>query len=81
MSTQLVASGAYFEEASNPKVLVQVGLVGSVGSVEMQGFLFTTRGPTAGLILVEWNIRAASPGSTSGYFESMWLWGADHMIE
>jgi len=125
--SQLVASGAYFEDASNPKVLVQVGLVGSVGSVEMQDLLFITRGPTAGLVLVEWNIQAASPGSAalwdchvriggatgtrltpaecpastsgvdagcsaaslmmrltsqaSGYFENMWLWGADHMIE
>jgi hypothetical protein len=125
--SQLVASGAYFQNASNPKVLIQVGLVGSVGNVEMQDLLFTTRGPTAGLILVEWNIQAASPGSAalwdchariggatgtqltpaecpastsgtdagcsaaslmmrltshaSGYFENMWLWGADHMIE
>ncbi|OIW23390.1 pectin lyase-like protein [Coniochaeta ligniaria NRRL 30616] len=119
--SQLVASGP------NPKVMLQVGAAGQVGSVEMQDLLFTTRGPTAGVVLVEWNIQAASPGSAalwdcharvggatgtqltpaecppvtsgidsgcsaaslmmhltpsaSGYFENMWLWGADHMID
>ncbi|KAH8812142.1 pectate lyase superfamily protein-domain-containing protein [Xylogone sp. PMI_703] len=125
--SQLVASGSYFEDASNPKVLLKVGNAGDVGDVEMQDLLFTTRGPTAGLILVEWNIQAASAGSAglwdchariggatgtqltpaecppvtsgidqgcsaaslmmhltksaSGYFENMWLWGSDHMID
>lgn len=108
-------------------MLIKVGEIGSVGSVEMQDLLFTTRGPTAGLVLVEWNIQAEKAGSAalwdchariggatgtqltptecpasttgtngdcsaaslimrltskaSGYFENMWLWGADHMIE
>jgi hypothetical protein len=112
---------------SNPQVLLKVGNVGDVGNIEMQDLLFTTRGATAGLILVEWNIQAATAGSAglwdcharvggatgteltpaecpastsgvdagcsaaslmmhltskaSGYFENMWLWGADHMIE
>lgn len=112
---------------SNPKVLLKVGNVGDVGNVEMQDLLFTTRGATAGLILVQWNIAAVTPGSAalwdchariggatgtkltpaecppitsginqgcsaaslmmhitpsgSGYFENMWLWGADHMLE
>ncbi|KAK4144852.1 pectate lyase superfamily protein-domain-containing protein [Dichotomopilus funicola] len=125
-STIMVPDGAKID-ASKPKVLIQVGLEGLVGNVEMQDLLFTTRGPTAGLILVEWNIRAASPGSAalwdchariggatgteltptecppstsgtdagcsaaslmmrlsphaSGYFENMWLRGADHMID
>ncbi|KAK3934652.1 glucan 1,3-beta-glucosidase [Diplogelasinospora grovesii] len=116
--SQLVASGSYFED---------VGTVGSVGDVEIQDILFTTRGATAGLILIEWNIQAASQGSAgmwdchariggavgsqltltecppltsgtdagcsaaslmmrltslaSGYFENVWLWGADHMID
>jgi hypothetical protein len=112
---------------SKPKILIKVGNAGDIGSVEMQDLLFTTRGATAGLILVEWNIQADSPGSAalwdcharvggatgtkltpaecppvtsgidqgcsaaslmmhltpsaSGYFENMWLCGADHMIE
>jgi hypothetical protein len=107
--------------------MLKVGDEGQVGDVEMQDLLFTSRGQTPGLILVEWNIQAASPGSAglwdcharlggatgteltpaecpastsgvdqqcsaaslmmhltsqaSGYFENMWLWGSDHMIE
>ncbi|TPX15620.1 uncharacterized protein E0L32_004318 [Thyridium curvatum] len=125
--SQLVASGSYFSDASKPKVLVKVGNAGQVGNIEMQDLIFTNRGPTAGLVLIEWNIQAASPGSAglwdchvrvggatgteltpaecppvtsginsacsaaslmmhlttsaSGYFENMWLWGADHMID
>ncbi|KLU87180.1 hypothetical protein, variant [Magnaporthiopsis poae ATCC 64411] len=125
--SQLVASGPYFSNADDPKIMVQVGHEGNVGDVEMQDLIFTNRGPTAGLILVQWNVRAASPGSAglwdchvriggstgteltsaecpplfsgvaqgcnagslmmhitkraSGYFENMWLWVADHMID
>ncbi len=126
--SQLVASGSYFENAADPKVFIQVGSSdGVVGDVEMQDLIFTNRGPTAGLILVQWNVRASSPGSAglwdchariggatgtkltpaecpaltsgiakgcnaaslmmhitphaSGYFENMWLWVADHMID
>ncbi|KAL8364554.1 hypothetical protein RB595_003710 [Gaeumannomyces hyphopodioides] len=125
--SQLVASGAYFSDAENPKVMLQVGYDSAVGDIEMQDLIFTSRGPTAGVILVEWNIRAMNPGSAglwdchvriggatgtdltpancpplssgvapgcnagslmmhiapraSGYFENMWLWVADHMID
>jgi len=112
---------------SNPKVLLKVGNAGDVGIVELQDLIFTTRGPTAGAVLIQWNIAGSSPGaagvwdchvriggatgtkltpaecpplksgtnsgcnagslmmhitpSGSGYFENMWLWVADHMIE
>ena len=107
--------------------MIKVGNAGDVGNVEMQDLLFTTRGATAGLIVIEWNIQAETQGSAglwdchvriggatgtkltpaecppvtsginsgcsaaslmmhltpsaSGYFENMWLWGADHMLE
>ncbi|KAI0911199.1 glycoside hydrolase family 55 protein [Ustulina deusta] len=125
--SQIAAYGPYFQDASNPKVMLQVGRPGDIGDVEMQDLIFTTVGPTAGAVLVEWNIKAASPGSAglwdchariggatgtkltpaecpavttgidqgcsaasmmmhltstgSGYFENMWLWVADHMID
>lgn len=125
--SQLAASGPFFSDASNPRPMLRVGHVGEVGDVEMQDLIFTTQGPTAGAILLEWNIKAAKPGSAglwdcharvggalgtkltpkecppstsgvnsgcsaaslmmhltkeaSGYFENMWLWGADHMID
>jgi hypothetical protein len=135
--------------------MFRVGNQNETGSVEMQDLLFTTIGPTPGVVLVEWNIKADSQGSaalwgklstihnsavympstrrlylltlgwadcharlggatgtqmtpkecpaatdgsiqskcmaaslmmhltpgSSGYFENMWLWTADHMIE
>lgn len=61
--SQLVATGSFFADAKNPRVMLKVGQEGSVGVVEMQGLIFTSRGPTAGLVLVEWNIRAATKGS------------------
>jgi hypothetical protein len=66
--SQLVAAGSYFGDAKNPKVMIKVGSIGEVGNIEMQDIIFTNRGATAGLILVEWNIRASQPGSAA-------LWG------
>jgi hypothetical protein len=48
--------------------MLMVGMPGTVGEVEMQDLLFTTVGNTAGAILVQWNIKASSPGSAA-------LWG------
>jgi hypothetical protein len=48
--------------------MFQVGNVGDVGSVEMQDLMFTTKGATAGAVLVEWNIQADAQGSAA-------LWG------
>jgi hypothetical protein len=48
--------------------MLRVGNNGDVGDIEMQDLIFTNRGATAGLVLVEWNIRAASDGSAG-------LWG------
>jgi hypothetical protein len=50
---------------SKPQVLIKVGNAEDIGSVEMQDLLFTTRGATAGLITVEWNIQADNPGSAA----------------
>lgn len=48
-----------------------------MGSIELQDLLFTSRGPTAGLILVEWNVKAEKPGAAG-------MWGmstlTDHHI-
>ncbi|KAL4949464.1 pectate lyase superfamily protein-domain-containing protein [Aspergillus filifer] len=126
--SQFVASGSRFSDTSNPRVMLRIGNGGDVGTVEMQDLILTTRGGTAGAVLMEWNVRAASPGAAalwdvhariggatgtsltpqecpalstgtnpascqaaslmlhvtpgaSGYFENMWLWVADHMID
>jgi len=52
----------------NPRPLIRIGEPGQTGNVELQDLLFTTKGATAGATLVEWNIKAASPGSAA-------MWG------
>ncbi|OTA67732.1 glycoside hydrolase family 55 protein [Hypoxylon sp. EC38] len=125
--SQIMASGDYFSDEKNPQVVVRFGYAGDVGSMEVSDFLFTVQGPTAGAILVEWNVRESFQGSvamwdchfrvggaigsdlqfsdcpkqsggikdhckaaslllhitssSSGYFENIWAWAADHDID
>ncbi|KAK1703500.1 LOW QUALITY PROTEIN: pectate lyase superfamily protein-domain-containing protein [Colletotrichum lupini] len=125
--SQIVAQGPAFSDESKPTPMLRVGRPGQVGNVEMQDLIFTTKGPTAGAVLIEWNMAADAKGSAalwdchvriggatgtdltptecpalasgiapgcnaaslmmhikpgaSGYFENMWLWVADHLID
>ncbi|KAK1979523.1 pectate lyase superfamily protein-domain-containing protein [Colletotrichum cereale] len=125
--SQIVARGSAFSDETKPTPMLRVGHPGQVGNVEMQDLIFTTKGSTAGAVLVEWNMAADAKGSAalwdchvriggatgtdltpaecpaltsgiapgcnaaslmmhikpgaSGYFENMWLWVADHMID
>ncbi|KAK4031703.1 putative LysM domain-containing protein [Parachaetomium inaequale] len=126
--SQFAANGAKFSDASNPVVMFKVGNDGDIGTVEMQDLILTSKGPTPGVVLMEWNVQAKSPGAAalwdvhvrlggatgteltpaecppittgtnpskcqvasmllhvtkgaSGYFDNMWLWVADHMID
>ncbi|KAF1817732.1 glycoside hydrolase family 55 protein [Dissoconium aciculare CBS 342.82] len=63
--SQFAASGDNFKDATKPRVMLRVGRYSDIGSVEMQDLIFTTQGPTAGAILVEWNIKAGSQGSAA----------------
>jgi len=56
-----------------PRVLLKVGNSGDVGTVEMQDLLLTTKGGTAGAVMIEWNVKAKSPGAAA-------LWGQSQMI-
>jgi hypothetical protein len=47
----------------NPKVMVQVGAPGDSGIIQISDMLFTVKGPTAGAILVEWNVHESTQGS------------------
>ncbi|KAG9760638.1 pectin lyase-like protein, partial [Aureobasidium melanogenum] len=63
--SQIMAAGSYFEDETNPQVMVRVGQSGDVGSVELSDLLFTVSGPTAGAILVEWNVHQGEQGSAA----------------
>ncbi|KAL8365461.1 hypothetical protein RB595_004326 [Gaeumannomyces hyphopodioides] len=126
--SQFAASGNKFSDPLNPRVMLKVGNDGDVGTVEMQDLILTTKGGTAGAVLMEWNVKAKSAGAAalwdvharvggatgteltpakcpsiktgtnpsscqaasmllhitkkaSGYFDNMWLWVADHIID
>ncbi|KAG1748973.1 glycoside hydrolase family 55 protein [Suillus paluster] len=55
--TQIMGAGPYFNNQEDPKVVVQVGVPGSQGVTEITDIVFTTQGPAAGAIVVEWNVR------------------------
>lgn len=61
--SQIVASGTFFADASNPQVMVRVGNSNDIGTVEISDMLFTSIGALPGLIMVEWNVPAKDQGS------------------
>jgi hypothetical protein len=69
--SQIVASGAKFQDIKNPHVMVQVGNRGDTGIVEIQDFLFTATGDTAGVVLMEWNLAQSTQGSAAMWGECM----------
>ncbi|KAI9148707.1 glucan 1,3-beta-glucosidase precursor [Paramyrothecium foliicola] len=67
--SQIQAMGDYFGDMEKPKVVVRVGVEGDVGSMEIVDMLFTVRGPTAGAIMMEWNVHQGSQGA-AGLWDS-----------
>ena len=53
----LAGKGPNFQNQNEPKVVFRVGEEGSTGITEITDVVFTTVGPTAGAIVVEWNVR------------------------
>ncbi|KAI2471682.1 pectin lyase fold/virulence factor [Annulohypoxylon bovei var. microspora] len=63
--SQIQGSGFYFSDMHDPKVMVQVGNKGDVGTMEIVEMLFSVRGSTAGAILMEWNTAASEQGAAA----------------
>lgn len=57
------ASGSNFADASNPRVVIQVGDSGDTTPTEISDLVFTTKGGSAGAKIIEWNVGASSQGS------------------
>jgi len=73
--SQLVASGTFFADMSNPQVMLKVGNYGDEGAVEISDLLFTSKGALPGLVLVEWNIAGDGQGTVSACLPfSMFCW-------
>ncbi|KAK7943020.1 Glucan 1-3-beta-glucosidase [Apiospora aurea] len=63
--SQIQATGSYFQDMEDPKVAVRVGEEGDVGTMEIIDMMFTVKGSTAGVIMMEWNIHESSQGSAA----------------
>jgi glucan 1,3-beta-glucosidase len=63
----ILSSGEFFNNADEPKPVIQVGQPGDQGHVELSDFVLSTQGAQAGAILIEYNL--ASPGEPSGLWE------------
>ncbi|CAG8040084.1 unnamed protein product [Penicillium olsonii] len=74
--SQIMATGDKFGDVDNPRVAVKVGVAGDVGIVEIQNMLFTVSGPTAGAILVEWNVEQSLKGSAAMWDSHIRIGGA-----
>ncbi|KXG46668.1 Pectin lyase fold/virulence factor [Penicillium griseofulvum] len=74
--SQIMATGAKFEDIEKPRVAVQVGQPGDTGIIEIQDMMFTVSGPTAGVILVEWNVYQSSKGSAAMWDSHIRIGGA-----
>ncbi|KAL4875747.1 pectate lyase superfamily protein-domain-containing protein [Aspergillus karnatakaensis] len=73
---QIMASGSKFEDIDSPHVAVRVGDPGDVGIIEIQDMLFTVSGPTAGAVLVEWNVEQSVKGSAAMWDSHIRIGGA-----
>ncbi|KAH8800365.1 pectate lyase superfamily protein-domain-containing protein [Xylogone sp. PMI_703] len=73
---QIQGFGSLFSDLNNTAPVVQVGQPGDTGTVEISDVLFTTSGPTAGAVVVEWNIKASSQGAAAMWDSHFRLGGA-----
>jgi hypothetical protein len=60
--SQIMATGPKFEDTRSPRVAVKVGNGDDMGVVKFQDLLFTVSSPTAGAVLVEWNVLESIQG-------------------
>nr|ADX07323.1 putative exo-beta-1,3-glucanase [Flammulina velutipes] len=65
----IAGKGSAFQNAGSPVPVVKVGEVGSTGMVEITDIIFSTIGPAAGAIVVEWNVAQSAQGN-AGMWDS-----------
>ncbi|KAF6804707.1 glucan 1,3-beta-glucosidase [Colletotrichum sojae] len=74
--SQIQGAGAYFSDVFNPRVVVQVGQKGDVGTMEISDMMFNVQGATAGAIVLEWNVHESSQGSAAMWDSHVRVGGA-----
>ncbi|WFD05412.1 hypothetical protein MVES1_000742 [Malassezia vespertilionis] len=63
--SMFVGTGIMFDDAQKPRPVIRVGSPGEVGDLVICDLIFTTRGPAAGAVVVEWNVREKTQGSVA----------------
>ncbi|KAF8518904.1 glycoside hydrolase family 55 protein [Gautieria morchelliformis] len=63
----ILGTGTAFQSQESPKPVVQVGAPGSTGTMEITDIIFSTRGPTPGAIVVEWNVKGSSAAAAGSW--------------
>ena len=59
----MMASGPAFSDQKKPTPVFRVGKPGDTGSVEISDFMFESKGPAPGAIMIEWNLKS-QPGES-----------------
>ncbi|KAF7311538.1 hypothetical protein MKEN_01056200 [Mycena kentingensis (nom. inval.)] len=72
----IAGKGSRFQNINAPVPVVQIGAPGSSGIMEISDILFSTIGPAAGAIVVEWNIKQSTQGSAGMWNSHVRLGGA-----
>ncbi|KAJ6440015.1 LysM domain-containing protein [Purpureocillium lavendulum] len=72
--SQFAASGDKFSDPREP--IVKVGNEEDVGTVKIQDLILTSKGPTPGVILMEWNVQAKNAGDAALWDVHVCLGGA-----
>ncbi|EEU40448.1 uncharacterized protein NECHADRAFT_32673 [Fusarium vanettenii 77-13-4] len=67
LASIIMGTGPNFQDVENPRPVVQVGRPGDVGQIEWSDTIVSTRGATAGAILIQYNLY--SPGLPSGMWD------------
>lgn len=64
LAAVIMGVGLKFSDINNPYPVVQIGRPGEVGYVELSDFIVSTQGPTAGAILIEYNLNTPAGAIT-----------------
>ncbi|KAK3988446.1 family 55 putative glycoside hydrolase [Cladorrhinum sp. PSN332] len=64
LAAVIMGVGAKFSDINNPQPVVQIGRPGEVGYVELSDFIVSTQGPTAGAVLIEYNLNTPAGANT-----------------
>jgi len=70
-------SSSVFNNQAKPQPAFRVGNPGDTGTTEISEFVFETRGPAPGAIIVEWNLAGETPTST-GMWDTHWRIGGSN---